>query len=149
MSDTFADELYSEMILDHAENTAFRGELTQTPFRAEAFNPLCGDQIQLFLDIDPQGRIQQVRFTGTGCSISQASASMLAERLQGKTVAEAREVQAEVRALIRGKFQGDRTELGDLSALEAVSRSPMRVKCASLAWMALEDALARWSEPRV
>jgi nitrogen fixation NifU-like protein len=120
------DALYREEILDHYFNSAHRGRLERADLSAEMDNPLCGDHIRLELELDPQRRgIAQAAFDGHGCAISQASASLLSERLEGTSLEEARGL----------------TE-ADALGLLAMSLTPARRKCGLLAWRALRRALA-------
>ncbi|MBA4181298.1 MAG: SUF system NifU family Fe-S cluster assembly protein [Anaerolinea sp.] len=133
------DDFYRELILDHFRRPRNRGELADPTHRLEGVNPVCGDEIQLDLLIKA-GQIDDIAFTGSGCSISQCSASMLTERLKGRSVAEAAKVLSGVRAmLIEGTPPGP--DLGDLESLEGVARLPVRVKCALLSWNVLQDGL--------
>jgi len=145
------EDLYREIILDHYRTPRNRGELPVPPARhAEGHNPLCGDEITVFLDIaehDGVAVVDDVKVTGQGCSISQSSASMMSQAVKGKTV-------PEVRALVR-KFKGMMSietdadtdgdgadvPLGDLEALQGVVKFPVRIKCATLAWNTLTQAL--------
>jgi nitrogen fixation NifU-like protein len=145
------EDLYREIILDHYRTPRNRGELPVPPARhAEGHNPLCGDEITVFLDIaehDGVAVVDDVKVTGQGCSISQSSASMMSQAVKGKTV-------PEVRALVR-KFKGMMSietdadadgdgadvALGDLEALQGVVKFPVRIKCATLAWNTLTQAL--------
>src|SRR5688500_13119413 len=101
-------------------------------------NPLCGDELHLSVDIQ-NGELADVAFDGKGCSISQASASMMTEAVQGRSVDDALGLTETIRLMMHGESPGD--DLGDLMALEGVAKFPVRVKCALLAWMALKDAL--------
>lgn len=133
------DDFYRELIMDHFRRPRNRGELDEPTHRLEGVNPVCGDEIQLDLLIKG-GHIDDIAFSGQGCSISQCSASMLTERLKGKSVEEAAEVLAGVRAmLIDGAPPA--ANLGDLESLEGVARLPIRVKCALLSWNVLQDGL--------
>ncbi len=144
------EDLYREIILDHYRTPRNRGELTTPTARhAEGHNPLCGDEITVFLDVvdrDGVEVVDDVKIGGQGCSISQSSASMMSAAVKGKPV-------AEVRALVR-KFKGMMSidtgddgandpdvALGDLEALQGVVKFPVRIKCATLAWNTLLDAL--------
>jgi len=138
--------LYQELILEHAKRR--EGEGAIEPFDAERFlrNPTCGDEIRLRVRLDGAGDERQVDalgWEGQGCSISQASASVLAEQAPGLTVAEARVRIEAMRALLRsrGADEPDEQLLGDGVAFAGVAKFPMRVKCAMLAWVALEEAL--------
>lgn len=134
------NELYQEIILDHYRQPRGRGELAPPKITQEGFNPSCGDEIILDLRVR-DGRIEAVRFHGRGCSISQASASMLTEAVQGKTLVEAHALIQQVLGLVKGETDGDIDSLGDLAALAGVRQFPVRVKCATLAWHTLEEAL--------
>ena len=140
------EDLYREIILDHYRTPRNRGELPTPPARhAEGHNPLCGDEITVFIDVDGD-TVSDVKVSGQGCSISQSSASMMSAAIKGKSI-------AEVRALVR-RFKGmmsietddaeeadEQVELGDLEALQGVVKFPVRIKCATLAWNTLLDAL--------
>ncbi|OYT68648.1 MAG: SUF system NifU family Fe-S cluster assembly protein [Armatimonadetes bacterium JP3_11] len=134
------DELYQDIILDHYRHPRGRGELEPPKITQEGFNPSCGDEVILDLRVQ-DGRIQEVRFHGRGCSISQASASMMTEAVKGKTLEEARALIQQVLALVKGETEGDIVTLGDIVALAGVRNFPVRVKCATLAWHTLEEAL--------
>jgi len=138
MADPF-DDLYRELILDHYRRPRNHGPMPGAPIRVEGVNPVCGDEIHLDLRVE-DGAIGDISFWGQGCSISQASASMLTERLKGRPVEEAARVAAKVRAMLIDGALPDQ-ELGDLEALEGVSKLPVRVKCALLCWNVLEQGL--------
>lgn len=133
------DSLYQEVILDHYRSPRNHGLLDQIALHTHQENPSCGDQIDLQVEIR-DGRIQQIRFDGKGCAISQASASMMTEALTGKTLAEAAAVSAMVRSMLTGGAF-DEDALGDLSALQGVRKFPVRVRCATLAWYALQEVI--------
>lgn len=132
------DDLYREVIMDHYRRPRSRGELDSPDYRLEGANPLCGDEVQIDLKV-AEGRLTDLAWRGAGCSISQSSASMLAERVEGKSLDDA--------YLLVGVFKdmmlkGAPAEgLGDLEALQGVRKFPVRVKCALLAWNVLQDAL--------
>jgi nitrogen fixation NifU-like protein len=132
--------LYQALILDHYRRPRNRGELADANGMAHVHNPTCGDEIILELRVD-DGRIEDVRFRGEGCSISQASASMMTQLLRGRTATEVSGLADEFRMMLRGGGTPPR-ELGDLRALAGVSKFPARVKCALLGWEALANALA-------
>ena len=132
--------IYQELILDHYRRPRNKGEMEAPDARATRKNPLCGDVIELTLAWDGD-RVREVKFTGRGCSISQASASMMTEAVQGKTVKDALGLTETIRLMMHGEAPAD--DLGDLMALEGVAKFPVRVKCALLAWMALKDALTQ------
>ena len=143
------EDLYREIILDHHRNPRNRGELPPPAPHAIGHNPLCGDEIDVFIQVD-DGVITDVKVGGQGCSISQSSASMMSQAIKGKPV-------TEVRALVR-RFKGlmsipdedgnpiepdPEVKLGDLEALQGVVKFPVRIKCATLSWNTLLDALAQ------
>lgn len=134
------DELYQQVILDHYRSPRGRGHLANPTLKGEGANPLCGDEVVLELLLEGD-RIIDLRFDGKGCSISQASASMLVESLKGKTVAEAEATFEQVMKLLRGEVEPDPATMGDFCALAGVRKFPVRVKCAALPWHALEEAL--------
>jgi len=133
------DDLYREIILDHYRRPRNRGELAEPTQRVEGVNPVCGDEIHLDLDIE-DGTIRDVSFWGSGCSISQSSASMLTDRLKGCPVEEAERVMQKVRAMLMEGAAPD-AEIGDLEALEGVAKLPVRVKCALLSWNVLQEGI--------
>jgi nitrogen fixation NifU-like protein len=133
------DDLYREIILDHYRRPRNRGELAEPTQRVEGVNPVCGDEIHLDLDIE-NGTIKDVSFWGSGCSISQSSASMLTDRLKGCPVEEAERVMQKVRAMLMEGAAPD-AEIGDLEALEGVAKLPVRVKCALLSWNVLQEGI--------
>jgi len=134
--------LYQEMILDHYRRPRNKGTLEKPDASVEMNNPLCGDEIGLQVAFDGD-QISDVRFSGRGCSISLASASMMTQLLKGKTRVEIDSIRKRFRELmLGGEPPADEQELGSLRALSGVARFPARVKCALLAWNALESALA-------
>ncbi len=131
------------MILDHYRRPRNKGTLENPDAAVELKNPLCGDEIGLQVTFDGEG-IRDVNFSGRGCSISQASASMMTQLLKGKTRAEIESIRQQFRALMLGESSAaDDPQLGSLRALSGVARFPARVKCALLAWNALDTALAQ------
>jgi nitrogen fixation protein NifU and related proteins len=132
--------LYQELILQHYRKPRNRGTLENPSAEVAMHNPVCGDEITLQIRVD-DGRIEAVRFSGQGCAISQASASMMAQLLEGKTIEEANTLGARFTRMMHGDEEaaGDRS-LGDLRALAGVAKFPVRVKCALLAWNALQEA---------
>ena len=149
------EDLYREIILDHYRNPRNRGELPVPPaYRSEGFNPLCGDEVVLFLEVD-DGVVTDLRTGGQGCSISQASTSMMSAAVKGKSVDEARKLIRAFKALMsihESKLEGDGdgadlqaelegVRLGDLEALQGVVKFPVRIKCATLAWNTLQQGL--------
>ena len=134
------DELYREVILDHFREPRNRGELPDAQIKAEGTNPLCGDEMAF--DVRLAGdRIDQVRFRGKGCAISQAAGSMLTGQLRGKTVAEARTIIGSLRGMMQGQDPDPSLDLGDLESLVGVRKFPVRVKCAALSWNIIEQGL--------
>jgi nitrogen fixation NifU-like protein len=136
------DTLYQELILKHYRSSPFRGELPGADVVIPMKNPTCGDELVLQLRLGAEGTtIEEVRFTGHGCAISQAAASMMSEKVVGQTFAAAHPITERFREMIRGDEAAARDRsLGDLRALAGVARLPRRVKCAMLAWDALEEA---------
>ena len=134
------ESLYQELILQHYRSPRNRGVLDSPTAEISMNNPVCGDEITLQIQVS-EGVVEAVRFTGQGCSISQASASMMAHQLEGKSLAAARELAEKFTRLLHGdaSLAGD-AALGDLRALAGVSKFPVRVKCALLAWNALNEA---------
>ena len=154
------EDLYREIILDHYRTPRNRGELETPPARrAEGFNPLCGDEIIVYLQVDDAGVIDDVAIGGQGCSISQSSASMMSVAIKGKTVEDARKLIVAFKGLMsihETDIGGDGSEtalgidlegasdgmqLGDLEALRGVVKFPIRIKCATLGWNTLAQAL--------
>ncbi|HMK10629.1 MAG TPA: SUF system NifU family Fe-S cluster assembly protein [Acidimicrobiales bacterium] len=150
------EDLYREIILDHYRNPRNRGELPTPPaHRTEGFNPLCGDEVVVYLDVEG-GVVKDLRIAGQGCSISQSSASMMSTAVKGKTVDEARDVIRAFKAMMsihEHALDGDDGEekapsdvkLGDLEALRGVVKFPVRIKCATLAWNTLTQGLEELS----
>ncbi|MFL5481384.1 MAG: Fe-S cluster assembly sulfur transfer protein SufU [Gemmatimonadaceae bacterium] len=132
--------LYQEMILDHYRRPRNKGTMENADASVEMKNPLCGDEIGLQVVFDGD-QISDVKFSGRGCSISQASASMMTQLLKGKTRAEIESIRTQFRELMLGTTKAS-DDLGPLRALSGVARFPARVKCALLAWNALERALS-------
>ncbi|HUI07525.1 MAG TPA: SUF system NifU family Fe-S cluster assembly protein [Verrucomicrobiae bacterium] len=127
------EELYQEIILDHYRRPRNKGKVDPADFQAREYNPLCGDEIEVTARVK-DGRIAEVKFDGHGCSISQASASIMTQKLVGKTVGEARQLIDSFLKMMRGEAPFGGREMGDLKALEGVLKFPVRVKCATLAW---------------
>jgi nitrogen fixation NifU-like protein len=138
-------ELYRDVIVDHNRSPRNRGRLPGATHHAEGDNPLCGDRLRL--DVDVAGEmIRDLRFEGSGCAISTASASLMSEAVKGRTRAEAEALFAAVHRMLTGNGD-DAARLGKLAALAGVREFPARVKCASLAWHTLNAALAGTGEP--
>src|SRR6478672_2298875 len=155
------EDLYREIILDHYRSPRNRGELPSPPAtRSEGFNPLCGDEIVVYLDV-ADGRIADVKIGGQGCSLSQSSASMMSAAVKGKSIDEARALIRAFKAMmsIHERSLGDsgadegasgdgeavapdpEVKLGDLEALQGVVKFPVRIKCATLSWNTLAQGL--------
>jgi nitrogen fixation protein NifU and related proteins len=156
------EDLYREIILDHYRNPRNRGDLPSPPaLRVEGFNPLCGDEVVLYVDVvrsdgEETGTVSDIRISGQGCSISQSSASMMSAAVKGKTATEARHLIRAFKAMMsihEHRLDGDGHEvleavapnpevkLGDLEALRGVVKFPVRIKCATLSWNTLAQAL--------
>ncbi len=137
-------DLYQEVIFDHNRHPRNFGPLVGANRHADGFNPLCGDRLTLNLQVQ-DGVIQDVRFEGSGCAISTASASLMTEALKGKTEAEATVLFEGFHHMVMG--EKTTVDLGKLAVLAGVSEFPARVKCASLAWHTLNAALKNESDP--
>ncbi len=153
------EDLYREIILDHYRSPRNRGELEAPPaHKVEGFNPLCGDEVVLYLDVDPGSEtVRDIKIAGQGCSISQASTSMMSAAVKGKSLDEVRQLTRAFKALmsiheskLEGDGEGDGADLagelegvrlGDLEALQGVVKFPVRIKCATLAWNTLEQGI--------
>jgi nitrogen fixation NifU-like protein len=161
------EDLYREIILDHYRSPRNRGELPTPPaHRAEGFNPLCGDEIVVFLQVD-DGVVGDIRIAGQGCSISQSSASLMSAAVKGKSVAQARDLIRTFKSMMSihesrivgdpgvagngagphdageesDEFSIDKGSLGELAALQGVVKFPVRIKCATLSWNTLAQGL--------
>lgn len=134
------DDLYREIIIDHYRNPRHRGHLDAPSATHEGLNPLCGDEVTIEVKVD-DGRVAGVSYTGSGCSISQSSASMMTEAVAGKPIAEVQHLIGDFTAMMRGSDDIDPESLGDLEALSGVRKFPVRIKCATLAWHTLDEAL--------
>ena len=139
------EDLYREIILDHYRTPRNRGELDPPAVSAEGHNPLCGDEIRIYLEVR-DGVVADVKFSGSGCSISQSSASMMTNAVKGKDVAHVRAVVRKFKSMMTVEEDGDgpvddSLSLGDLEALQGVVKFPVRIKCATLGWNTLLDAL--------
>jgi nitrogen fixation NifU-like protein len=135
------DDLYKEVILDHYKNPRNKRALPESSVSLHKNNPLCGDEITIHAKLQ-DGTVAEVAFEGQGCSISQASASMLTEAVQGRSVKDAAGLAEEFRSMMEGRAEPDEDQLGDLMALRGVVKYPVRIKCAVLGWDVLQDALA-------
>ena len=135
------DGLYGDKILDHYRNPRHRDPVRDADVEAEEFNPFCGDRVTVQLKLDSQGRVEQVSTRAEGCSIIQATASMMAEALAGMTIGEAEELSRRFYDMMQGRGTAEEgtAGMGDLRCLEIVRQFPVRIKCALLPWMALEE----------
>ncbi|MHB1209281.1 MAG: Fe-S cluster assembly sulfur transfer protein SufU [Acidimicrobiales bacterium] len=145
------EDLYREVILDHYRSPRNRGELASPPaLRIEGFNPLCGDEIVVYLDVR-DGVLVDIKLTGHGCSISQSSSSLMSAAVKGKPVSQVREIIANFKQLMMGHESAlgsddaptavDLRAMGELAALQGVVKFPVRIKCATLAWNTLAQGL--------
>jgi nitrogen fixation protein NifU and related proteins len=139
-------DLYQEVILDHNRRPRNFQKLESANRQAEGFNPLCGDQITVYLVLEGD-LIKDISFQGSGCAISKASASMMTSTVKGKTKSEGEALFDKVHKMLTGAVAGDPEELGRLVALSGVCNFPARVKCASLAWHTLRAALEAKEDP--
>lgn len=145
-------DLYRELILDHARSPRHFGKLEGATHSAEGINPLCGDKLKIYFSIDADGRISDAKFEGSGCAISVASASLLTDKVIGLKSGDALEFFSALVSRLTGKPENgyepaSKVDLGKLKALEGVKEFPSRVKCATLAWHAMNSAIQHKSEP--
>jgi nitrogen fixation NifU-like protein len=140
---TELEELYQEVILDHSRRPRNFGVLANADVLVHGDNPACGDEIHLGVHFGPDGKLQEIKFSGQGCAISLASASMMTAKLKGKSREEATAMTRTFHDLVTGETTGESKKLGDLQLLQGVRKFPQRVKCAMLAWRAVEQALAQ------
>jgi nitrogen fixation NifU-like protein len=139
------DGLYREIILDHYQNPRNRGALDDADTASHGLNPLCGDEVDVFLKLDGD-RIAAIGITGRGCSISQATGSMMSDSVKGHSLAEAREMARAFKGMMtEGGSIEDRPEMADMEALQGVKQFPVRIKCTLLPWTTLTDALDRYA----
>lgn len=135
-------DLYQEVILDHNKNPRNFREIENASHRADGHNPLCGDQLKVFMAVEG-GIVKDVAFTGSGCAISKASASMMTQSLKGKTKSEAETLFDEFHRMVTGRLdiESEENHLGKLKIFAGVLEFPARVKCASLSWHTAHAAL--------
>ena len=136
----FLENMYKEVILEHYKRPRNRGTLEEATAREEGVNPSCGDELELFLIVEDDV-VNDIKFVGEGCAISQATASLMTEAVMGKPVMEALELAAKFRAMLYG-YPPDEA-LGNLKVMQGVAKLHARVKCAALPWTTLEQALAK------
>jgi len=149
------EDLYREIILDHYRSPRNRGELPPPATRTEGFNPLCGDEVVIYLDVDDDGLVTDIKIEGQGCSISQSSASMMSAAVKGKSIDEVRSITSTFKSMMSiheheiggdgseagADGEADELDLGDLEALRGVVKFPVRIKCATLGWNTLSQAI--------
>ena len=137
-----SQELYQEIVMDHNRRPRNFGSMTDSTATSEGFNPLCGDQITLFLKVS-EDIVEDISFEGVGCAISKSSASMMTEGVKGKSVEEALTVFEAFREMITAKSDGSKDSeiLGDLEILKGVAQYRTRIKCATFSWHTLQAAL--------
>ncbi len=140
------EDLYTDFILSHSQSSPHKGVLDDANLREEASNLSCGDEVEISM-ITRDGKISSVRFDGHGCAISMASASVMAQLLEGERIDRAKEIVRNFLGLFRGE-KADEELLGDAALLEEVRRFPMRVKCATIAWHAAEEMLTRTDQQK-
>jgi len=149
--DSSISDFYREVILEHSKHPHHFGELEGASRVVEGHNPLCGDRIRIFLRLDDEGHVKDVRFDGSGCAISFASASIMTDVMIGLTIEEALDAFRRFHRLLTSSAMvepdaDDMEQLGEAAALVGVRRLPMRVKCATLAWHAMKEALTGGGE---
>lgn len=136
------DDLYRELILDHYRHPHNKGTLEEANVRNEGFNPLCGDEVAVDIEVE-DGMIKNIAFRGRGCSISQASSSMMTDAVKGHSTAEAVALAEAFKRMMMEPKEEPAADLGDLEAFQGVAKFPVRVKCATLVWHVLEEGLDR------
>jgi nitrogen fixation NifU-like protein len=142
MDDIELADLYQELIVDHSRRPRNFRRLEEATHQAEGFNPLCGDKVKVYLDLDG-GVVRDVAFEGEGCAISKASASLMTESIKGKSTAEVERLFSKFRELATGNGDANPTGLGKLAVFSGLRGFPTRVKCATLAWHTLRAALGQ------
>jgi nitrogen fixation NifU-like protein len=135
------EELYQQVLLDHSKRPRNFGEITDGAVHVHGDNPSCGDEIHLHVRFGGAGEVEDLKFTGMGCAISQASASMMTLKLKGKSREEARGMLDAFHELVTTDVAEPAKQLGDLRLMQGVRKFPQRVKCAMLAWRAFEQAM--------
>jgi nitrogen fixation protein NifU and related proteins len=140
MSFNNLDALYRQVIMDHYKNPRNKGQLEDGNLTINMNNPTCGDRIQLTMNV-ADGIVTDAKFEGEGCSISMSSASMMTQAIKGKKIEDAIKLSTVFSNMMQGKEYDDDLDLGDIEALQGVSKFPARIKCATLAWKAMEKGL--------
>ncbi|SFL95903.1 Fe-S cluster assembly sulfur transfer protein SufU [Salibacterium qingdaonense] len=139
------DTLYRQVIMDHYKNPRNKGDMEGETLHVNMNNPTCGDRIQLQLKVEDD-KISDAKFVGEGCSISLSSASMMTEAVKGQPVENALEMSDIFSQMVQGEDYDDKYDLGDIEALQGVTKFPARIKCATLAWKAMEKGLGNEEE---
>jgi nitrogen fixation protein NifU and related proteins len=141
MSFNNLDNLYRQVIMDHYKNPRNKGVLDEGSLTVNMNNPTCGDRIQLTMKVE-DGKVSDAKFEGEGCSISMSSASMMTQAIKGRNVEEALKLSKIFSEIMQGNdYDEDELDLGDIEALQGVAKFPARIKCATLAWKAMEKGL--------
>jgi len=140
MSSNNLDQLYRQVIMDHYKNPRNKGVIEDGSLTVNMNNPTCGDRIQLTMNVE-DGIVTNAKFEGEGCSISMSSASMMTQAIKGKKIEDALKLSKIFSDMMQGKEYEDDLDLGDIEALSGVSKFPARIKCATLAWKAMEKGL--------
>ncbi|WP_102264222.1 Fe-S cluster assembly sulfur transfer protein SufU [Mesobacillus jeotgali] len=141
MSFNNLDNLYRQVIMDHYKNPRNKGVLEEGSLTVNMNNPTCGDRIQLTMKVE-DGKVEDAKFEGEGCSISMSSASMMTQAVKGRPIEEALKLSTVFSDIMQGKdYEEDDLDLGDIEALQGVAKFPARIKCATLAWKAMEKGL--------
>jgi nitrogen fixation protein NifU and related proteins len=140
MSSNNLDALYRQVIMDHYKKPRNKGVLAEDSLTVNMNNPTCGDRIQLTMKVS-DGKVVDAKFEGEGCSISMSSASMMTQAIKGKNIDEAIKLSKIFSDMMQGKEYDENLDLGDIEALQGVSKFPARIKCATLAWKAMEKGL--------
>ncbi|MBI3794635.1 MAG: SUF system NifU family Fe-S cluster assembly protein [Nitrospinae bacterium] len=148
---SYQSDLYQQVILDHNKNPKNFREIAEHSHSCDGYNPLCGDKIKIWMNISPAGAVEDVSFSGSGCAISKASASMLTVNIKGKTVDEARVIFDEFHKMVIGEMDvaTQKNHLGKLSIFSGVREFPSRIKCATLAWHTMVCALDKTGETTI
>jgi nitrogen fixation NifU-like protein len=134
------NQLYQQVILDHYKKPRNKGQVENAVLKKHLHNPTCGDDVEVQVSLGPDGRIDEVKWNGRGCSISMASASMMSVALKGKTLEEAEALMQTFFGMMKAE-PGNYKHLGEIQALQGVSKFPVRIKCATLAWHCLEEGI--------
>jgi len=140
MSFNNLDTLYRQVIMDHYKNPRNKGKIEGDVLTVDMNNPTCGDRIQLQMQVE-NSLVKEAKFEGEGCSISMSSASMMTQAIKGKTVYDALQMSEAFSGMMIGEDVDTDLELGDIEALQGVSKFPARIKCATLAWKAMEKGV--------